>query len=416
MATSGRLGYEERVSELTVRLVTEDLFDEILLTFGSAFLRDLENLDPDWFRSDFEPDRFHGCFDGDELVGTAAVLTRDITLPGTGPTPVAGVTTVAVKPWHRRRGAASMLMHVQLHGLHEEQREPFAALWASEGSIYGRFGYGLAAHYSTIKVPGGVPFRAGVDLGKDRIRELPRAEAMKHVTAVYDRVAPTRVGWLSRAEPSWNMHLWDSERNRDGASAYRFAVHPDGYAIFRTTSKWDDRGPAGELKVREIVAASPVAAAALWRYLLDYDQVRLVNGMFAVDEPVTTMLHDKEQAVRLTKDGLWVRLVDVDRALALRGYGTPLDTVFQVTDVLCPWNQGRWRLAVDSAGAATVERTTADPDMVLDIADLGAAYLGGVRLTELAAAGLITELTPGAVTKASRAFIGDHAPHCQEVF
>lgn len=416
MATSGCPGYEERVSDLTVRLVTEDLLDEIMTTFGSAFLRDLENMDADWFRSDFEPARMHGCFDGDELVGVAAVLTRDMTVPATGPTPVAAVTTVAVKPWHRRRGAASLLMHVQLHGLHDEHREPFAALWASEGSIYGRFGYGVAGNYAAIKVPNSPPFRAGVDVGKDRVRELPRAKAMPHVVEVYERTAPTRVGWLSREERSWNMHLWDSESSRRGASAYRFAVHPDGYAVFRTASKWDDRGPAGELGVHEIVAATPVASAALWRYLLDYDQVREVTAMVAQDEPLLTMLHNQRQAIRTVKDSLWVRLVDVDRALALRGYATPLDTVFEVTDVFCPWNQGRWRLTADSSGAATVERTTSDPDIVLDIADLGAIYLGGVRLTELAAAGLITELTRGAVVRASRAFTGDHAPHCLEIF
>src|SRR3954468_8545458 len=165
------------MAELTTGPVTEDHFGEIQRTFGSAFLRDTENMDADQFRVDFQIDRFTACFDGDELVGTAAILTRDMTLPGVGPVPVAAVTTVAVKPWHRRRGAATLLMHVQLHGLHEEQREPFAALWASEGAIYGRFGYGVAGNHSDINLPNGVPFRAGIDLGKDRIRELPRAKA-----------------------------------------------------------------------------------------------------------------------------------------------------------------------------------------------------------------------------------------------
>lgn len=405
------------MAELTTGPVTDDLLPEIMHTFGSAFLRDTEKMDVDWFRSDFEARRFTGCFDGDELVGTAAILTRDMTLPGVGPTPVAAVTTVAVKPWHRRRGAATLLMHVQLHGLHEQQREPFAALWASEGAIYGRFGYGVAGNHSDISLPNGVPFRAGIDLGKDRVRELPRAEAIRVVTELYDRVVGDHVGWLTRHDGSWLMHLWDSAENRAGKSSYRFAVHPEGYAVFRVGSKWGDRGPEGELDVRELVTATPTARAALWRYLLDYDQVRQVTGMFAADEPVVPMLADQRQAIRSQKDSLWVRLVDVDRALVLRTYSAPMDTVFEVTDSFCPWNQGRWQMTVTSAdGPATVTRTTRDPDLLIDVADLGAIFLGGTRLTELAAAGLVTELTPGSVVRSSRAFAGDHAPHCLEIF
>ncbi|GAB3875434.1 hypothetical protein GCM10029964_019600 [Kibdelosporangium lantanae] len=240
---------------------------------------------------------------------------------------------------------------------------------------------------------------------------------MPLVKELYDRVVGDHVGWLTRHEGSWLMHLWDSAESRGGRSAYRFAVHPDGYAVFRVGSKWGDRGPEGELEVRELVTATPTARAALWRYLLDYDQVRQVTGMVAADEPVIPMLADQRQATRGQKDSLWVRLVDVDRALALRTYSAPVDTVFEVTDSFCPWNEGRWHMTVTSAdGPATVSRTTRDPDVLIDVADLGAIFLGGTRLTELAAAGLVTELTPGSVVRTSRAFAGDRQPHCPEIF
>jgi predicted acetyltransferase len=41
-------------------------------------------------------------------------------------------------------------MTAQLQAVRDRGTEPVAALWASEGAIYGRFGYGLAsgqAHY-----------------------------------------------------------------------------------------------------------------------------------------------------------------------------------------------------------------------------------------------------------------------------
>ncbi|MEV4317811.1 GNAT family N-acetyltransferase [Actinocrispum sp. NPDC049592] len=404
------------MSELTVRPYTEDLFDEVHRTFTSAFLRDPESADADWFRSDMEPDRISVAFDQDELVGIATILTREMTLPGAVSAPVAAVTTVAVKPWHRRRGALTRLMHVQLHALHEQKGEPFAALWASEGSIYGRFGYSVAAEYASVSIPSAVPFRPGTNTGHNRVREVPRTEALPLMTALHDKLLTRHPGWLARTERSWRWRLWDQPRARNGASMLRFAVHPDGYAFFRTRNNWEDRGPASKIEIQELVAATPSAHAALWRYLLDMDQVREVTTSVAPNDPVLLMLHDPRQAIRRIVDSLWIRLVDIDRALPLRKYSAPLDTVFDITDTFCPWNEGRWRLVIDPEGTAAIERATTEPDFALDITDLGAVFLGGVRLTDLAAAGRVTELVPGTVTRAGRAFLGDTAPHCLEVF
>ncbi|MET0136432.1 MAG: GNAT family N-acetyltransferase [Kibdelosporangium sp.] len=405
------------MSELTVRTVTRDELPAFIEVFQAAFLNDVQEGDVDWFGNEFVPaNRFQGVYDDEELIGTAGILTRNMTVPGTGAVPFGGVTSVAVRPGHRRRGALTMMMREQLHGMHEESREAFAGLWASEGSIYGRFGYGMAAQAARVNVPKGTPFRPGVDLGETRVADLPRAKAMPLIKELYARVSAQRVGWLDRSEDSWNMWLWDTPNRRGGSSALRFAVHPEGYVIFRTKRKWGDRGPEAELSVNEIVADTPVASAALWRYLLDYDHVAEVEAQVAPDNPVTLMLADPRQAQRRYIDSLWIRIVDVDRALPLRAYSAPVDTVFELTDQFCPWNQGRWRLKAGEDGVATVRRATQDPDLVLDVTDLGAAFLGGTRLTELAAAGRVRELTPGSLVAASRAFTGDHAPHCPEVF
>ncbi len=100
---------------------------------------------------------------------------------------------------------------------------------------------------------------------------------------------------------------------------------------------------------------------------------------------------------------LWTRVVDVDAALTARGYAADLDVVLEVSDLLCPWNAGRWRL-VAGADGSTCERTTAAADLTLDIRELGSAYLGGTTLVALGAAGLVDEHTPGALTATSAAF------------
>ncbi|ALG07438.1 GNAT family N-acetyltransferase [Kibdelosporangium phytohabitans] len=404
------------MAEFTVRTATDADFDAVFTAFMSAFLHDIKDRDEEWYRHEWDPGRLHMALDGAEVIGTAAVLTRQMTMPGVGLRPFAAVTTVTVKVDQRRRGAMTQLMRAQLHELHEKRLEPVAVLWASEGGIYSRFGYGVASYYSQASIPKGLRFRPGTDVGKERVRVVPREQAVPLVAALYDRIAPQRTGWLSRNDVEWTRYLWDTEHHRDGASALAFAVHPDGYVIYRTKRKDGDRGPEGELSVLEFAAATPVASAALWRFLLDFDLMSEIDVPLALDDSLLHVLGDARQVVRKQRDALWVRLVDVDRALADRRYSAPLDTVIEVSDELCPWNQGRWRLVVDSSGTATAERTDAEPDLVADVAALGAAYLGGVRLTELAAAGRVREVTPGTLIPASRAFLADDQPFCPEVF
>jgi predicted acetyltransferase len=402
---------------LTVRTLSADEFDAFQGVDDAAFLADPHPELDQRRRGLFEPDRTHGAFGDAELIGTAAVSSRTMTLPGVGPQPIAAVTAVAVAPGHRRRGVLTALMRAQLRTLHESGDEPIAALWASEGAIYGRFGYGVAARNGRLAVPSREPFRPGLVTAEERVRELPREDALPLLSKVYDEAAAHRVGWLTRSSANWDGQLADEEHVRDGYSRYRFAVHPEAYAVYRARSGWGDRGPEGALRVREVVATSPAGYAAMWRYLLDVDLVTAVNWRVAAeDEPLVHLLANPRAALLGVSDSLWVRPVDLPRALALRRYAAPADVVFEVADGFCPWNAGRWRLVVDAEGRAEVSRTAEAPHLVLDVADLGAAYLGGTRLSTLAAAGRVAERVPGALAAASRAFAEDRPPHCPEIF
>ena len=189
-------------------------------------------------------------------------------------------------------------------------------------------------------------------------------------------------------------------------------VTDDGYALYATRPGHDDDGPAGEVVVRELVAATPAARATLWAFLLDQDLTRTVTWEMApVDEPLWLMLTEPRAVRRRIVDGLWVRLVDLPAALTARDYATSLDVVLDVADAFCPWNEGRYRLTGHAC-----ERTDAEPDLALDVAALGAAYLGGTTLRELAEADRVRELSPGALDRASAAFRGAVAPWCPEMF
>lgn len=400
---------------LTIRNLAADELAAYQRVLNSAFLADSVEDQLERWRDLFEPHRYHAVFDGDELIGGGGVQTRDITVPGAGPQPLAAVTAVAVKPGHRRRGVLTRVMRAQLHGLHEERKEAVAALWASEAAIYPRFGYGLAAEFARLSVPGDAKFRAGVSIGGERVREVSRDEAMPFMKTVYDELRPSRTGWLSRTDAAWDAYYADTERDRDGLTAYRYALHPQGYAVYRVKQDWQERGPRNELHVREIVARTDEAYAALYRYLLDLDLVGELKFFTTSDDPVLHLLDDVRLALRSRSDSLWVRLVDVDRALTQRRYNSDVDAVLEVSDEFCQWNEGRWRFTVKD-GTATVQRVDDDPDVVLDVQALGAAYLGGTRLTTLARAQRVSEVTKGALNALSHAFLGDRDPHCPEVF
>ncbi|WP_052406701.1 sterol carrier protein domain-containing protein [Allokutzneria albata] len=156
------------------------------------------------------------------------------------------------------------------------------------------------------------------------------------------------------------------------------------------------------MNAHEIVSVDPVAHAAIWRYLLDID--------------LTGEVTYYNMAERRIGDALWLRLVDVDRALAQRRYSAPADLVLELSDTFCPWNAGRWRFTVDGEGVAQVRRTDDDADLAMGVADLGAVFLGGTAPAALAGAGRISELRPGALAALALTYSTERRPHCAELF
>lgn len=393
-------------------------FRAMVETFGE----DVRDDDRERFATVFEPARSLACLDSGEIVGTAGIYTRQLTLPG-GPRPVAAVTLVSVAPTHRRRGLLTDMMRRQLTDLHEGRLEPVAALWASEAPIYGRFGYGPAVRQVSLSgSKDGLRLRPDVPVGSGRIVLATPERARPHMVEVYQRTAAGTVGFLGRTDRWWDRTGYDGEHVRQGASARRHALHLEqdgtvsGYATYRLRDAWTPTQNDSEVRVGDVYADTVPAYAALWSFLAGIDlHPRVSRRMAPLDDPLDHMLLDPRALRREVQDSLWVRLVDVDRALAHRTYSTGIDVVLEVTDAFCPWNAGRWRLSGDGSGAVC-ERTTDPAQLTVSSTDLGTAYLGGPTLASLGAAGLVTEHAPGALAAASRAFASDRQPWCPEVF
>jgi predicted acetyltransferase len=405
-------------NELELRTATADELPALFTMMAGAFLDDAEDDAVEAERLVYEPDRYHVVADHDQLVGSAGVLTRELTVPG-AVIPAAHVTGVSVAATHRRRGLLTRMMNAQLTAVAELGTEPIATLWASEGAIYGRFGYGLASWHVDYKIPTQETTVAGQPTG--RFRQVVPREALDDLRAVFAQVRAGRPGVSGRPGAWWEALTVDLKSRRRGKTALRGVLYEvdgevEGYALWRTKGSWGETGPDGEVAVREVVATTTEAYAALWRFLLSIDLTRTVTYMYAAtDEALPYLLTNPSGLRAAAGPGLWVRVVDVPGALAARRYLTPIDLVLDVADGVLPGNAGRWHLVGDSS-SAKCERTDAAPDLSLEVRELGAAYLGGTSLHSLSAASLVAEHQPGALLAASTAFGWHCAPASIEIF
>jgi predicted acetyltransferase len=341
-------------------------------------------------------------------------------VPG-GRLPAAGVTIVGVHPTHRRRGILRRMMRLQLDAIHA-RGEPLAILWASEGSIYQRFGYGLASLYAVIKVDRDrSAFRLPIE-PSGAVRFVEPDEAMRLFPPIHDALLPGRPGFFARSPSYWQHEVFpDPEHWRRGASPAFHAVHetdgmPDAYVRYRIKQDWDSAGPKSTLSVTELMGASAAATLQMWQFVLGIDLIGQVEAWnLPTDDALLLNVAEPRRLRMELGDALWLRVVDVAGALAGRGYRSNGELVLELTDEFCPWNAGTWRLRV-TEGAAQVEPSTDAPDVACDVTDLAAAYLGAFSFAQLAAAGRVGERAAGGVTRADALFRTDVAPWCPKVF
>ena len=418
-AVRSSVRHADVTNELHIRTSTAEDFSQLATLISGAFLQDVDEETLDLHRLVTEPERSHVITDGDLIVGTGGVLTRDLTVPG-GALPAAHVTAVAVASTHRRRGLLTRIMTAQLEAVRDNGVEPIAVLWASEGAIYGRYGYGLACWQVHYEIPTRETTLSAQSTPGVLRQAIPK-DVIDELAQVYERAWIQHPGRSSRDERWWKYHTADPKPWRRGRSAQRAALYDagdsvDGYAIWRVKPGWSHTGPDGQVDVVEVVAATGEAYAALWQFLLSIDLTRTVDFSFAaIDDPLPHLVSNPNALETHMSPGLWVRVIDLPKALTARRYATAVDVVLDVSDSLLPDNAGRWRLIADAA-SARCEHTDAEPDLTLDVRSLAAVYLGGVSLHSLAAAGLVVEHAPGSIAAASAAFGWHAAPASWEIF
>lgn len=343
--------------------------------------------------------------------GIYGVRPMEMSLPGGAVVPIAGLTWVGVHPDSRRRGVLAAMMADHLARTHDAGTA-VSALHASEPGIYGRFGYGMAALQLQVSIGRGTTFTAphledeaaGITTHLATMAAPGVAERMRACQVAH---APSSPGTIIGSPDFFSlMSLEPAEALRDKERRRVLFARRDGQDIgfvgLRREHKWDNARPSGTVVVGTF-CGTPAARLALARRLVDLDLMgttKLEN--IGVDDPLLSWVGGPRDTGELqTWDSTWVRLVDLGAAWSLRSYEGDCDVVVEVEDRWAPWNAGRWRLRA-SGGEGSAMPTDSPADVSLDVAVLGAGFLGrgiGGRLR----AGLVREHRPGAYADLARA-------------
>jgi predicted acetyltransferase len=399
---------------LQIRRITEDELEPFLVASETASSSAIDRDEIERERSIAEPERNFAAFDGPDIVGTAGAFTMPMTIPGGQVITIGYPTLVGVLPTHRRRGISAGLMRALLDDAHE-RGELLSILYASEGGIYGRYGFGVGTIGLSLRIETArSAFVRGYEPG-GQMRLVDRDLAIKEILAVHDA---TRLGipgmvHLDERRAAYGLdHAHGADRQRPNF----FALHEgpdgvDGYVVYKVAHDWPEGTPGSTLSVRDLVSVNPRAYADLWRFALDVDLVTHVEARNRPsDEPLFHLLREPRRLRARLSDNLWVRLVDVEGALGARRYRGGGRFVLEVSDPSCPWNNGRYAIEVSNDDAGLVERTTGSADLACTVNEVAAAYLGGTSFGQLARAGRVRELTAGASLTADAMFGWDPAP------
>ncbi|MCB5166193.1 GNAT family N-acetyltransferase [Streptomyces bambusae] len=374
--------------------------------------------------------RVQGAFDPDtgRCVATFRSFAQQVTVPGGAAVTATAVSRVTVLPTHRRRGLLGRMMAADL-GAARRRGEVLATLVAAEYPIYGRYGFGPATSLTEWEIDvartGLDPRRTGRPACGGRIDVVDAERIRAAGPVVHERLRARLPGVIDRP-----AHWWDRSTGLDPdpgrpwtepfSVLYRSpAGEPEGYAVYTADDRWTDaKTPSNTLTVKDLIAATPAAERALWHFLCSVDWVRSVRtGYRAPDALVPDLFpNPRAAAVRTQADWLWVRVLDVVRALEARTYEAPGALVLEVEDQ-GGLAGGRFRLVAGADGRAECRPAGSEPaELRLGVAELGALYLGDVSAVRLAALGRLTEEVPGAVARAESLFRTAVRPWCPDLF
>ncbi|QDY77588.1 GNAT family N-acetyltransferase [Streptomyces qinzhouensis] len=414
-------------SDVEIRPLTEAGIPDWLRAMSAGFLNtpSVTEAEIEGRSTGIDLDRALGAYDNGRCVATYRTFDQELSLPGGGVLGSSAVTNVSVTATHRRRGLLSRLMTADLAAA-KERGYALSTLIAAEYPIYGRFGFGPAtrsAVWSVDLARTGLDGKAAGPRDGGRVDLVPLDEIRRIGPGLHARFFAAQPGATSRDDRWWDLEtglitipsrqwkepFWAAYHSADGEL--------EGLIAYSSDQKWDDsKQPGGTVTVQQLFTVSPAAERALWEYVCSLDwATRVRTGERAPDSILPDLLPDPRAArIQVETDYLWVRILDVVRALEARSYEGEGALVLEVRDGL-GLAGGRFLLEAGPQGGRCVP-TDAPAELSLDVRELGACYLGDASPLRLAALGTVREERPGAAATADRLFRTARRPWCPDIF
>ncbi len=366
-----------------------------------------------------QPDWTLCAFDGDKVVSTMGAFPFTARLNG-NPVHMAGVTMVGTYPGYRRRGLLRQIMGQGFRDM-RERGQPLAILWASMGAIYQRFGYGIASDQVRY---GFDPRVAGFRepwAGEGQVSIETAEDAYPVIKQLYIEYASPRNLHLHRSSALWQASTLRAEpkenpvyvgvyRNADGAAR--------GYLVFQTRTWPEARrpGPDQEFVVKDFIALDRDAYGALWDFIGKHDLVARVSfaGAVGADDIAPELLLEPRNLDKRVTDGIWMRIVDAQKALEARPYGDRGELTIHLDDAMCPWNSGTYLVETDGP-SVDVRLTERAAELTVTPNALATLLAGCRTATHLSRVGQV-EADADVLKRADRLFRTEYAPNCPNGF
>jgi predicted acetyltransferase len=364
------------------------------------------------------PDWTTLAFVDGQLATTLTTLPFTVRLNG-NPVKLGGVTAVGTLPNFRRQGLLRQVM-TQALGEMRDRGQALAILWASMGAIYQRFGYGLASSQVRYSIdPRFARFEAPTRAAGS-IELMEKEDAFPLIKQNYIEWCQDKNLTIHRSTVLWQASTLQA-RLKDHpvyCAVYRNADgEVRGHTVYQTNEgNFPDTGPDQVMTVSDFIARDMAAYRALWEYLCAHDLVRRIDLQAPEDDPAPDLLLEPRMLNRKTSDGIWMRVTDAEKALALRPYGSRGELTIAISeDQCCPWNAGTYQMETDGT-TTEVRRTERAADITTTPHVLSSLISGYRPATHFARAGRLEAKDDAALRTADAIFKSKYAPYCPNGF